>query len=69
MEPKAGYYNSFVIRIWTEKSSTSFRGCIQHTSSQERIYFTDLNSMNEFILANIREGHGDMITNEKHLLN
>jgi hypothetical protein len=69
MEATAGYYNSFVIRIWTDKTTGFMRGYVQHTGTQDRIYFTDINRMNEFILKNIQEGRAKPSVNNNNLMN
>jgi len=44
-----GYYNSFVVKIWTEDGQNLVRGYIQHVGTQEGIYFADWERMTSFI--------------------
>jgi hypothetical protein len=44
-----GYYNSFVVRIWTEDRQNLARGYVQHVGTQESIYFADWEKMASFI--------------------
>ena len=44
-----GYYNSFVVKIWTEDGQNLTRGYIQHVGTQESIYFADWEKMTSFI--------------------
>ena len=37
-----GYYNSFVVKIWTEDGRNLTRGYVQHVGTQESIHFADL---------------------------
>ncbi|MDY6918287.1 MAG: hypothetical protein SVP26_10160 [Chloroflexota bacterium] len=64
-----GYYNSFVVKIWSEEPGGRVRGHIQHVSSQESCNFLDLDKIVEFITAHLgppspageREELGDAI--------
>jgi hypothetical protein len=51
MEQTTGYYNSFVVKIWRDKGA--MRGHIQHVSSQEHIYFLNLDDMANFIRSHL----------------
>jgi hypothetical protein len=44
-----GYYNSFVVKIWTEDGQDLARGYVQHVGTQESIYFADWEKMTSFI--------------------
>ena len=44
-----GYYNSFVVKVWTEDGQNLARGYIQHVGTQESIYFADWEKMDSFI--------------------
>ena len=48
-----GYYNSFVVKIWSDEPGGRVRGHIQHVSSQESSHFLDLNKIVEFIMAHL----------------
>jgi hypothetical protein len=64
MEPTTGYYNTFIIRIWNAESTGKFRGYIQHTRTQERVYFDDLVNMNDFIKKNLNSPLREYVKNE-----
>ena len=44
-----GYYNSFVVKIWTENGQNLTRGYVQHVGTQEGTYFADWEKMASFI--------------------
>jgi hypothetical protein len=69
MEQTTGYYNTFIIRIWNSEPAGKFRGYIQHARTQERVYFDDLISMNEFIRKNLNPPRRDFVKNDNNLLN
>jgi len=48
-----GYYNSFVVKIWTEDGQNLTRGYIQHVGTQESIYFADGEKMVNFMLSHL----------------
>ena len=48
-----GYYNSFVVKIWTEDDQNLARGYIQHVGTQESIYFADWEKMAHFMLSHL----------------
>jgi hypothetical protein len=48
-----GHYNSFLLRVWTEESSSEVRGSVQHVGTQESIYFTSWDKMVDFILNHL----------------
>ena len=48
-----GYYNTFVVKIWRDENEEAMRGNIQHVSSQERIYFKNLEDMMDFIRSHL----------------
>ena len=48
-----GYYNSFLVKVWTEDGENLLRGYIQHVGTEEDIYFLKLENMVDFILAHI----------------
>ena len=48
-----GYYNSFVVKIWSEEPGGAVRGHIQHVSSQENSHFLNLDKMLDFMKAHL----------------
>lgn len=62
-----GYYNTFVVKIWCDESGGTIRGYIQHVSSQERIYFLNLEDMNSFILKHLEPPTNESGTTDKKL--
>ena len=48
-----GYYNSFIVKIWTEGGQNLTRGYIQHVGTQESIYFADWEKMANFMLSHL----------------
>ena len=60
-----GYYNSFVVKIWTEDGQNLTRGSIQHVGTQESIYFADWEKVLDFISKHlswqINHGVGERI--------
>lgn len=48
-----GYYNSFVVKIWTEDGRNLTRGYVQHVGTQESIHFADLKKMTDFMLSHL----------------
>ena len=44
-----GYYNSFVVKIWTENGRNLTRGYIQHVGTQESVCFADWEKVLDFI--------------------
>lgn len=49
----AGYYNTFVVKIWCDEARGKMRGYVQHVSSQERIYFVNLEDMMNFVQSHL----------------
>ena len=48
-----GYYNSFVVKIWSDAPGGKMRGHIQHVSSEVSSHFLDLEKMLDFIRAHL----------------
>ena len=48
-----GYYNSFVVKIWSDAPGGRVRGYIQHVSSEESSNFLNLDKMLDFIMAHL----------------
>ena len=44
-----GFYNSFIVRIWSKTSGKPDRGYIQHVGTQDKRHFLDIHDMVEFI--------------------
>lgn len=56
-----GYYNSFVVKIWTEDGHNLARGYIQHVGTQEGVYFADWEKMANFMGSHLSwHINGDM---------
>ena len=53
-----GYYNSFIVKIWSDEARGRVRGHIQHVSSQESSHFLNLDSMLDFIIAHLNPPNG-----------
>ena len=52
-EERMGYYNSFLVRVWTEDGEKLLRGNIQHVGTEEDMYFIKWEKMVDFILTHI----------------
>jgi hypothetical protein len=50
-----GHYNSFVVRIWTDETSATFRGHIQHVASHDQANFADIRKMVDFIMNHLAQ--------------
>jgi len=48
-----GYYNSFVVKIWSDEPGGKVRGHIQHVTSEESSHFLNLDKMMDFIIAHL----------------
>lgn len=48
-----GYYNSFVVKVWSDEPGGKVRGHIQHVSSQESSHFLNLDKMLDFIISHL----------------
>ncbi len=48
-----GYYNSFVVKIWSNESKRAVRGHVQHVNSQEQVYFDSLKKATDFITSHL----------------
>jgi hypothetical protein len=51
----AGYYNTFIVRLWHDTTGKQIRGQIEHTGTLEKAHFISLEDMNEFILNYLRK--------------
>ncbi|MER3459203.1 MAG: hypothetical protein C4309_11780 [Chloroflexota bacterium] len=47
-----GYYNSFIIRIWSDEQGR-LRGRIEHVASQDYLIFSDLRKVVKFIRSHL----------------
>ena len=48
-----GFYNSFVVRIWSREAGKLNRGYIQHVGTQEQRYFLDIRDLEDFVLNHL----------------
>ena len=48
-----GYYNSFLIKVWTDDSHNLLRGYIQHATTEEIAYFLNWEKMLDFIISHL----------------
>ena len=48
-----GYYNSFLVRVWTEDGKSIVRGHIQHVGSRESMHFRTIHKMAGFIMDHL----------------
>lgn len=60
-----GYYNSFVLKIWTDEQERKVRGHILHVSSQEGIYFLNADKMVDFIMAHLEPPSDSVLESEE----
>ena len=60
MEQLAGYYNTFLIKIWCDEAGGKLRGYIQHASTQQHAYFASSEEMNKFILNHLDSPDGEV---------
>ena len=65
MERTKGYYNTFVVKIWSDEAEEIIRGHIQHVSTQEEAYFLSLENMTDFIVSHLGPPPHDSITQDK----
>ena len=57
---KQGHEELFLVRLWHEQSErrgTNRRGYVEHVTSKQRMYFSDLADLNDFL--RFRLGDGD----------
>lgn len=48
-----GFYNSFVVKIWSSEVGKLERGHIQHVGTQEQRYFLDTRDLVDFVLSHL----------------
>jgi hypothetical protein len=48
-----GYYNSFLVKVWTDDGENLRRGHIQHVGTEKDIYFLKWEKMVDFMLDHI----------------
>ncbi len=53
------HYSSFVLQIWVDEGKL-VRGAIRHIQTQERVYFTDLEKMQGFIMNHLMTAPEDL---------
>ncbi|OGO25042.1 MAG: hypothetical protein A2144_13485 [Chloroflexi bacterium RBG_16_50_9] len=49
-----GYYNSFLVKVWTDNGEKLLRGHIQHVGTEKDIYFLKWEKMVDFMQAHIK---------------
>lgn len=49
----AGFYNSFVVRIWSSEVGDLNRGHVQHAGTQEQRHFLDMRDLADFVLSHL----------------
>jgi len=54
-----GHYSSFIVKIWVERNRM-IRGQIQHTATQEKVYFLELPKMTRFIMKHLDSADRDL---------
>lgn len=46
-------HHTFIVRIWTEPTTSvqlpQWRGMVEHAATRQRLYFTSMNDMNDFV--------------------
>ena len=65
MEGMTGYYNTFVVKIWSDEDAKTIRGYIQHVSTREHAYFLSLENMTEFIANHLSPPLSDSVRQGK----
>ena len=60
-----GFYNSFVVKIWSDDVRKTLRGQVWHVNSHEQIYFSDLDKAMAFIADNLNPLKGDEEAKDK----
>ena len=48
-----GFYNSFVVRIWSSEVGKPDRGYIQHVGTQHQRHFLEIHDVLDFILSHL----------------
>ena len=48
-----GFYNSFVVKIWSSEVGKPERGYIQHAGTRHQRYFLEMHDVLDFILSHL----------------
>jgi hypothetical protein len=59
-----GYYNTFVVKIWSDTCGQMTRGHIQHVRSQELVHFRNMTSLTDFIMNHLMPPSGEPAASE-----
>ena len=54
-----GFYNSFVVKVWSDDMKKTLRGQVWHVNSHKQIYFDDLDKAMVFIKDNLNPSKKD----------
>jgi hypothetical protein len=57
--PEEGYGELFLVRLWHEPSESrgiNQRGYVEHVTSKQRMYFSDLADLNDFLRFRLGDG-------------
>ena len=60
-----GYYNSFVVKVWTDDVNNTLRGQIWHVNSHKQSYFDELDKAMVFIRDNLNPLNGSGVLENK----
>lgn len=60
-----GHYNSFLVRIWSDKGQNLVRGYVQHVGTEEGAHFMDWNKMVDFMTNHLDWRITETKTSEK----
>ena len=64
MESFKGYYNSFVVKIWSDEVEGTMRGYVQHVRTQDYAYFLSLENMTDFIVRHLSRPSSDYVVQD-----
>lgn len=48
------YYNSFVVKVWTDDRKNLLRGYIQHVATEDDVYFLKWDKMVDFLMSHTK---------------
>ena len=60
-----GYYNTFVVKVWCDDHEEMVRGHVQHVSSQEHAYFSNLENMTDFVVNHLGFAPSNLTVQDK----
>jgi hypothetical protein len=63
-----GHYNSFIVRIWNDKSENLIRGYIQHVGTEEVVHFINWDKMVNFIINHLDLPIGEQVHDQNKQL-